>query len=132
MLYLNILGADQYLGIALPGKMFKDAYAERGLAPRNLSRALEDSGTVTSALVPWNTCGATMAGFLGVSTFVYAPFAFFNILSPIVSVIYGFTGFSIMTLEEDPASPQYKHKMKLKKSGRELEEYIANYQAKAN
>ena len=130
-LFVNILCADQYLGIALPGKMFKDAYAERGLAPRNLSRALEDSGTVTSALVPWNTCGATMAGFLGVSTFVYAPFAFFNILSPIVSVIYGFTGFSIMTLEEDPASPQYKHKMKLKKSGRELEEYIANYQAKA-
>jgi NhaC family Na+:H+ antiporter len=73
-----------------------------------------------------------MSGFLGVSTFAYAPFAFFNILSPIVSVIYGFTGFSIMTLEEDPASPQYKHKMKLKKSGRELEEYIANYQAKAN
>ena len=131
-LFVNILCADQYLGIALPGKMFKDAYAERGLAPRNLSRALEDSGTVTSALVPWNTCGATMSGFLGVSTFAYAPFAFFNILSPIVSVIYGFTGFSIMTLEEDPASPQYKHKMKLKKSGRELEEYIANYQAKAN
>lgn len=131
-LFVNILCADQYLGIALPGKMFKDAYAERGLAPRNLSRALEDSGTVTSALVPWNTCGATMAGFLGVSTFAYAPFAFFNILSPIVSVIYGFTGFSIMTLEEDPASPQYKHKMKLKKSNRELEEYIANYQAKAH
>ena len=131
-LFVNILCADQYLGIALPGKMFKDAYAERGLAPRNLSRALEDSGTVTSALVPWNTCGATMSGFLGVSTFAYAPFAFFNILSPIVSVIYGFTGFSIMTLEEDPASPQYKHKMKLKKSNRELEEYIANYQAKAN
>lgn len=102
-LFVNILCADQYLGIALPGKMFKDAYAERGLAPRNLSRALEDSGTVTSALVPWNTCGATMAGFLGVSTFMYAPFAFFNILSPIVSVIYGYTGFSIMTLDEDPA-----------------------------
>ena len=131
-LFVNILCADQYLGIALPGKMFKDAYAERGLAPRNLSRALEDSGTVTSALVPWNTCGATMAGFLGVSTFAYAPFAFFNILSPIVSVIYGFMGISIMTLEEDPASPEYKHKMKLKKSNEELEEYIANYQAKAN
>jgi len=131
-LFVNILCADQYLGIALPGKMFKDEYAERGLAPRNLSRALEDSGTVTSALVPWNTCGATMAGFLGVATFAYAPFAFFNLLSPIVSVIYGFTGFSIMTLEEDPASPQYKHKMKLKKSKKELDEYIANYRASAN
>ena len=129
-LFVNVLCADQYLGIALPGKMFKDAYAERGLAPRNLSRALEDSGTVTSALVPWNTCGATMASFLGVATFAYAPFAFFNLLSPIVSAIYGFTGFSIMTIEEDPASPEYKHKMKLKKSPKELEEYIANYKAK--
>jgi NhaC family Na+:H+ antiporter len=131
-LFVNTLCADQYLGIALPGKMFKDAFAERGLAPRNLSRALEDSGTVTSALVPWNTCGATMAAFLGVPTFAYAPFAFFNILSPIVSVLYGFLGFSIMTLEEDPASPQYVHKMKLKKSKAELEEYIANYQKKQN
>lgn len=129
-LFVNILCADQYLGIALPGKMFKDAYAERGLAPRNLSRALEDSGTVTSALVPWNTCGATMAAFLGVSTFAYAPFAFFNILSPIVSAIYGFIGFSIMTLEEDPASEQYVRPMKLKKSNAELEEYIGNYQKK--
>ena len=130
-LFVNILCADQYLAIALPGKMFKDAYAERGLAPRNLSRALEDSGTVTSALVPWNTCGATMSSFLRVSTFAYAPFAFFNILSPIVSVIYGFTGFSIMTIEEDPASPKFKQKMKLKKTSKELQEYIANYEAKA-
>lgn len=127
-LFVNILCADQYLGIALPGKMFKDAYAERGLAPRNLSRALEDSGTVTSALVPWNTCGASMSSFLGVSTFAYAPFAFFNILSPIVSAIYGFTGFSIMTLEEDPASELYVRKMKLKKSNQELQEYIESYQ----
>jgi len=130
-LFVNVLCADQYLGIALPGKMFKDAYAKRGLAPRNLSRALEDSGTVTSALVPWNTCGATMAEFLGVSTFAYAPFAFFNLLSPVISVIYGFTGFSIMTMDEDPASPEYTHKMKLKKSKRELKEYIASYEAKA-
>jgi NhaC family Na+:H+ antiporter len=130
-LFVNVLCADQYLGIALPGKMFKDVYAERGLAPRNLSRTLEDSATVTSALIPWNTCGATMAEFLGVGTFAYAPFAFFNILSPIVSVIYGFTGFSIMTIEEDPSSPEYKQKMKVKKSPKELKEFIANYQAKA-
>lgn len=129
-LFVNVLCADQYLGIALPGKMFKDAYAARGLAPRNLSRALEDSGTVTSALVPWNTCGATMAAFLGVSTFAYAPYAFFNILSPIVSTLYGFLGISIMTLEEDPASKQYVRKMKVKKSPRELEEWIAEYQKK--
>jgi NhaC family Na+:H+ antiporter len=130
-LFVNTLCADQYLGIALPGKMFKDVFAERGLAPRNLSRTLEDSATVTSALIPWNTCGATMASFLGVATFAYAPFAFFNLLSPIVSVIYGYTGFSIMTIEEDPSSPEYKQKMKVKKSPKELKEFIANYQAKA-
>jgi len=129
-LFVNILCADQYLGIALPGKMFKDAYRERGLAPRNLSRCLEDSGTVTSALVPWNTCGAAMTGFLGVSTFAYAPFCFFNILSPIVSALYGFTGFSIMTLEEDPHSSEYVRPMKLKKSKKELADYVANYENK--
>jgi NhaC family Na+:H+ antiporter len=130
--FVNVLCADQYLGIALPGKMFKDAYRERGLAPRNLSRCLEDSGTVTSALIPWNTCGASMSSFLGVSTFAYAPYAFFNILSPIVSVIYGFIGFSIMTLEEDPASEQYVRPMKLKKSPKELADYIENYERTHN
>ena len=115
-LFINILAGDQYLAIALPGKMYKDEFRKRGLAPRNLSRALEDSGTVTSALVPWNTCGATMSGFLGVSTFAYAPFAFFNILSPIVSTIAGYVGYSIMTLDEDPSDPEYKGtKMKLLK-----------------
>lgn len=107
-LFINILCGDQYLAIALPGKMFKDAYHDRGLAPRNLSRALEDSGTVTSALIPWNTCGATMSGFLTVPTLSYLPYCFFNILSPIVSVIFGFTGITIMKLEDDPAAPEYK------------------------
>ncbi|WP_313344235.1 Na+/H+ antiporter NhaC [Sedimentibacter sp.] len=129
-LFVNTLCGDQYLAIALPGKMYKDTYAERGLAPRNLSRILEDSGTVTSALIPWNTCGATMSGFLGVPTFAYFPYAFFNLLSPIVSVIYAYMGISIMTLEEDPASEQYVRPMKLKKSPKELEEYIANYKNK--
>ena len=71
-----------------------------------------------------------MSAFLGVSTFAYLPFAFFNLLSPIVSATYGFTGISIMTLDEDPASEQYTHKMKLKKSNKELSEYIENYQVK--
>lgn len=124
---VNVLCADQYLAIALPGKMFKDEYRNRGLAPRNLSRALEDSGTVTGALVPWNTCGATMSGFLGVPTVAYIPYTFFNLLSPIVSVIYAYAGFSIMTLEEDPASEQYVRPMKIKKSPRELDEYVQNY-----
>ncbi|NYB76078.1 Na+/H+ antiporter NhaC [Sedimentibacter hydroxybenzoicus DSM 7310] len=129
-LFVNTLCGDQYLAIALPGKMYKDTFAERGLAPRNLSRILEDSGTVTSALIPWNTCGATMSGFLGVPTFAYLPYAFFNLLSPIVSVIYAYMGISIMTLEEDPSSEQYVRPMKLKKSPKELEEYIANYKNK--
>jgi len=106
-LFINILCGDQYLAIALPGKMYRDEYHKRGLAPRNLSRALEDSGTVTSALVPWNTCGATMSQFLGVPTLSYIPYAFFNLLSPIVTVTFGFLGLTIMKLENDPAAPEY-------------------------
>nr|WP_312578418.1 Na+/H+ antiporter NhaC [Sedimentibacter sp.] len=106
-LFINILCGDQYLAIALPGKMYKNTYHDRGLAPRNLSRVLEDSGTVTSALVPWNTCGATMSTFLGVPTLSYLPYAFFNMLSPVVTVLFGFFGITIMKLENDPASPEY-------------------------
>jgi len=89
------------------GKMYKNTYRDRGLAPRNLSRVLEDSGTVTSALVPWNTCGATMSTFLGVPTLAYLPYAFFNILSPIITVTFGFLGITILKLENDPSSPEY-------------------------
>jgi Na+:H+ antiporter, NhaC family len=94
----NVLASDQYMAIVLPGRMFRLEYARRGLAPKNLSRALEDSGTLTSALVPWNTCGAFMATTLGVATFAYAPFAFFNLINPLVSAIYGATGFTIEKL----------------------------------
>lgn len=90
---LNILASDQYLAIVIPGKMFKNAYEENGLAPENLSRTLEDSGTVTSALIPWNTCGAYHSGVLGVSVGDYFAFAFFNWLSPIMTLIIA--GFSI-------------------------------------
>jgi NhaC family Na+:H+ antiporter len=127
-LFVNVLCGDQYLALALPGKMFRNTFAERGLAPRNLSRILEDSGTVTSALVPWNTCGATMSTFLGVPTLSYLPYAFFNILSPVVSVLFAYLGISIMTLEEDPTSEKYVRPMKLKKSPQELEDFIVNYQ----
>ncbi|MBP1924642.1 NhaC family Na+:H+ antiporter [Sedimentibacter acidaminivorans] len=106
-LFINILCGDQYLAIALPGKMYKDEFHKRGLAPRNLSRVLEDSGTVTSALIPWNTCGATMSTFLGVPTLAYLPYCFFNILSPITTVVFGFLGITIMKLENDPAAPEY-------------------------
>lgn len=87
-LAINILTSDQYLSIVVPGKMFSDAYKEKGLAPENLSRTLEDSGTVTSVLIPWNTCGAYHAGVLGIPTLSYLPYAFFNYLSPFVTLLY--------------------------------------------
>ncbi|NND61128.1 MAG: Na+/H+ antiporter NhaC, partial [Gammaproteobacteria bacterium] len=96
---MNVIAADQYIAIVLPGKMFRVEFARRGLDPRNLSRAIEDSGTMTSALVPWNTCGAYMAATLGVATLAYLPFAFFNLISPLMSIAYGVTGFSIRHIE---------------------------------
>ena len=98
---MNIVASDQYMAIVLPGRMFRAEYARRGLHPKNLSRALEDAGTLTSPLVPWNTCGAFMATTLGVATFAYAPYAFFNLINPLVSAAYGFTGFTIEKI--DPA-----------------------------
>lgn len=92
---INLLAADQYLAIVIPGRMYKKVYDERGLEPRLLSRTLEDAGTLTSPLVPWNTCGAFMKSALGISAFQYAPFAFLNLINPIIAIIYGFTGFSI-------------------------------------
>jgi NhaC family Na+:H+ antiporter len=96
----NIIASDQYMSIVLPGRMFKMEYERRGLAPENLSRTLEDSGTLTSPLVPWNTCGAYMAGTLGVATFAYLPFAFFNLISPLVAIFLGFTGISIKKIDK--------------------------------
>ncbi len=92
---INVLTADQYIAIVLPGRMFKVEYRKRGLHEKNLARALEDAGTITSPLVPWNTCGAYMAASLGVPTLAYLPFCFFNLVNPVVSLIYGFTGFKI-------------------------------------
>jgi NhaC family Na+:H+ antiporter len=88
---VNFIAGDQYLSIVIPGRIFKDLYAERGLHPKNLSRALEDAGTLTSPLVPWNTCGAFMFTTLGISPLVYAPYAFLNLINPVISAIYGYT-----------------------------------------
>ena len=85
---LNILASDQYLAIVIPGKMYEKAYKDRNLAPENLSRTLEDSGTVTSALVPWNTCGAYQSSTLGVGVGEYFAYAIFNWLSPIMTLIF--------------------------------------------
>ena len=94
---LNVIAGDQYVADVLPARMFRGEFARRGLAPQVLSRAVEDSGTVTSVLVPWNTCGAYISGVLGVSTAAYFPFCFFNLLSPVLDVLYGFIGFKVPT-----------------------------------
>jgi NhaC family Na+:H+ antiporter len=97
---LNVVAGDQYVADVLPARMFREEFARRGLAPQVLSRAVEDSGTVTSVLIPWNTCGAYISGVLGVPTSAYLPFCFFNILSPVLDVLYGFIGFKVPTLAE--------------------------------
>ena len=99
--FFNITTSDQYLAILVPGRMYADVYKKRGLKPENLSRTLEDSATVTSVLVPWNTCGATQASVLGVATLVYAPYCFFNIISPFMTILYGYLKIGITYYEED-------------------------------
>jgi len=94
----NLLTADQYISIVMPGRMFKDEYEKRDLAPENLSRALEDGGTVTSALIPWNTCGAYMQSVLLVSPLEYALYCVFNWASPIFGIIFALIGFKIKKL----------------------------------
>ena len=92
---INLVAADQYLSIILPGRMYGEAYARAGLDPRSLSRCLEDGGTVTSPLIPWNTCGAMMLGALKVGPHLFAPYAFFNLLCPLVSALLGLTGWTM-------------------------------------
>ena len=97
----NILAADQFLAIALPGRLFSSTYDDRGLSRENLSRTLEDSATMTSALIPWNTCGAYMAATLGVATFDYAPYAIFNLTCPLIAI-----GFGYLAFKQKPAVPK--------------------------
>jgi len=98
-LALNVTASDQYLAIVVPGKMFSKAYEEKGLAPENLSRTLEDSGTVTSVLVPWNTCGAYQSGVLGVSVGEYFVYAIFNYLSPFMTLFFAALNIKIKQLK---------------------------------
>ncbi len=97
---MNIIAADQYIAIVVPGRMFKSAFDAKGLHPKNLSRVLENSGTMTSPLIPWNSCGAFMGATLGVNPLVYLPYAFLNLLVPAISIFYGYTG---ITMEKLPA-----------------------------
>jgi NhaC family Na+:H+ antiporter len=103
---VNTLAADQYISIVLPGRMYKDAYHDRGLHEMNLSRTLEDAGTITSPLIPWNTCGAYMAATLGVPTLAYLPFCFFNLINPFVAILYGYLSIKITPAEDAVAQRQ--------------------------
>lgn len=98
--FLNLTTSDQYIAIVVSGRMFKQAYDDYGLKPKNLSRVVEDSATVTSVLVPWNTCGAYFSSIMGVATLAYLPFAFFNLLTPIISIILASTDKTMERIEE--------------------------------
>ena len=100
-LFLNITASDQYLAIVVPGRMFASSYKKYGLDPKNLSRTLEDTATVTSPLVPWNTCGATHSGVLGISTLIYLPYCFFNLISPVMTLIFAYGNIKIAKLSKD-------------------------------
>ena len=103
-LFFNVTASDQYLAIVVPGRMFSGTYKGRGLKPEVLSRTLEDSGTMTSVLVPWNTCGATQASVLGVATGTYLPYCFFNIISPLMTILFGYLNIKIRRFSDDPES----------------------------
>ncbi len=99
--FVNATASDQYLAIVVPGRMFREAFQQRGLAPENLSRTLEDAGTVTSVLIPWNTCGAAQSGVLGVETLLYAPYCFFNWISPLMTILIGYLGVGVAKLQSN-------------------------------
>lgn len=105
---VNFMSADQYMSIVIPGQMYKDTYRKLNLDPKNLSRVLEDAGTLTSGIVPWSTCGALYYSVLGVSAFVYFPFCFMSFINPLISAIYAFTGFTIEPLD---ASKPIRHRI---------------------
>jgi NhaC family Na+:H+ antiporter len=99
-IFFNLTASDQYLSIVVPGRMFSETYRDKGLKPEVLSRTLEDAGTLTSVLVPWNTCGATQARVLGVPTLTYLPFCFFNLINPVIALIIGYSNIKIRYTDE--------------------------------
>ncbi len=107
--FVNLTASDQYLSLVITGRMYREAYEARELDARNLSRALEDGGTLTSPLIPWNTCGAFMSSALGVATLTYAPWCLLNWLTPIVSTVYGYTGWTIVHASESQSSASADH-----------------------
>ncbi len=99
-IFFNTTASDQYIAIVVPGRMFTNTYKEKGLKPEVLSRTLEDSGTMTSVLIPWNTCGATQSRVLGVDTWSYAPYAFFNIISPLMTILFAYLNIKIRRFKD--------------------------------
>ena len=99
-IFMNITASEQYISIVVPGRMYADIYKKKGLKPEVLSRTLEDGGTVTSVLVPWNTCGAVQSSVLGVSTFTYAPYVFFSIISPLMTIFFAYANIGIRRYSE--------------------------------
>jgi NhaC family Na+:H+ antiporter len=107
---LNIIAGDQYIADVLPARTFRLEYQRRGIQPQVLSRTVEDTGTVTSPLIPWNSCGAYMSGTLGVSTFAYFPYSFLNLLNPLISMLYALTGFQVKRIDESTVQqPPLEH-----------------------
>ena len=105
-IFFNITASDQYIAIVVPGRMFASSYKKRGLKPEVLSRTLEDGGTITSVLVPWNTCGATQSRVLGVPTMEYVPYAFFNFLSPLFSILFAYINYKIRRYDDKEADEE--------------------------
>jgi len=109
---MNAIASDQYIAIVIPGRMYKNAFEAQGLHPKNLSRCLEDSGTMTSPLVPWNSCGAFMHATLGVNPLLYLPYAFLNLSNPLVSIFYGYTGITMVKLKKANENGEKKNDAK--------------------
>ena len=112
-IFFNITASDQYIAIVVPGRMYAKTYRERGYKPELLSRTLEDGGTVTSVLIPWNTCGATQSRVLGVSTFTYLPYCFFNIISPFMSIFIASVNYRIRRFGKGDEPAQMDEKKEL-------------------
>lgn len=104
-IFFNTTASDQYIALVVPGRMYRKTYEEKGLKPEVLSRTLEDSGTITSVLIPWNTCGATQSRVLGVDTWAYAPYAFFNIMSPFMTMLFAYLNIKIRRFAKGEVKP---------------------------
>jgi len=102
-IFFNLTASDQYISIVIPGHMYAKSFRDQGLKPEVLSRTLEDGGTITSVLVPWNTCGATQSKVLGVSTLTYLPYCFFNLINPLIAIAMGYLGYKIRRTETEGA-----------------------------